>query len=147
MTGTGTSRLREQKGNKKISEITIMETIEIKVKDVAEPDQIASGTAGTGQENNELAWARRHVPPDRDMAGRKTEVIGLVVLYKRPMNAGRVQDPVNCAVKSGPEHLPEFSGDLIFSLYERQERIAERLNKKIERLDRRLTTIEERGRS
>ena len=27
-----------------------METIEIKVKDVAEPDQIASGMAGTGQE-------------------------------------------------------------------------------------------------
>ena len=55
MTGTGTSRLREQKGNKKISEITIMETIEIKVRDVAEPDQIASGMAGTGQKN--ISWS------------------------------------------------------------------------------------------
>jgi len=45
-------------------------------KDVAEPDQIASGTAGTGQENNELEWARRHVPPDPYLAERKTEIIG-----------------------------------------------------------------------
>ena len=31
-----------------------MKTIETDVKDVAEPDQIASGTAGTGQKN--IAW-------------------------------------------------------------------------------------------
>ena len=31
-----------------------METMELNMKDVAEPDQIASGTAVTGQENN--AW-------------------------------------------------------------------------------------------
>jgi len=46
-----------------------------------------------------------------------------------------------------PAQIPQVSGDLIISLYERQERIADRLNKKIERLDRRLTKIEERGRS
>jgi len=53
-----------------------MKTIETDVKDVAEPDQIASGTAGTGQENEELEWARRHVPPDPFLAVRKTEIIG-----------------------------------------------------------------------
>jgi hypothetical protein len=41
-----------------------------------EPDQIASGAAGTGQENEELEWARRHVPPDPYLAVRKTEIIG-----------------------------------------------------------------------
>jgi hypothetical protein len=45
-------------------------------QDVAEPDQVASGTAGTGQENEELEWARRHVPPDPYLAERKTEIIG-----------------------------------------------------------------------
>ncbi|WAC05318.1 MAG: hypothetical protein OS112_01430 [Methanoregula sp.] len=123
-----------------------MENNEIGNQDVAEPDQVVSGTAGTGQENEELRWMNRHVPPDHKMAGQKTEVIGLVVLYKKPVNAGRSQDPADCAVKSGQEHLPEFSGDLIFSLYERQERIAQRLNKKIERLDRRITALEGRGR-
>jgi hypothetical protein len=39
----------------KISEITIMETIERKVRDVAEPDQIASGMAGTGLKN--ISWS------------------------------------------------------------------------------------------
>jgi hypothetical protein len=45
-----------------------------------EPDQIASGAAGTGQkneeENEELEWARRHVPPDPYLPVRKTEIIG-----------------------------------------------------------------------
>jgi hypothetical protein len=45
-------------------------------KDVAEPDQIASGAAGTGQENEELEWARRHVAPDPYLPVRKTEIIG-----------------------------------------------------------------------
>ena len=45
---------REEKRDKKISEMNIMETIIENEKDVAEPDQIVSGTAGTGQENH--AW-------------------------------------------------------------------------------------------
>jgi hypothetical protein len=56
--------------------MNIMETIIENEKDVAKPDQIASGTAGTGQENEELEWARRHVPPDLFLAVRKTEIIG-----------------------------------------------------------------------
>jgi len=41
---------------------------------------------------------------------------------------------------------PESTGDLFFSLYERQDRISGRLDKKIERLERRITVLEERGR-
>jgi hypothetical protein len=63
---------------------------------VPEPDQIASGTAATGQKNN--------------------------------------------------TH-PGIHGDLAFYLYDHQDRISEWLNKKIERLDRRLTRLEERRRS
>jgi len=57
-------------------------------EDVAEPDQIASGAALTGQENEELEWARRHVPPDPFRAERKTEIIGWGI---RPRHKGRQQ--------------------------------------------------------
>ncbi len=77
----------------------------------------------------------------------KREIIGLGVLYNGPMNAGKIPDTGHSAGKYVPEDPPEGHGDLIFSLYERQERIADRLNKKIVRLNRRLTNIEERGRS
>ena len=77
----------------------------------------------------------------------KREIIGLGVLYNGPMNAGKIPDTGHSAGKYVPEDPPESAGDLIFCLYERQERIADRLNKKIARLDRRLTKIEERGRS
>ena len=46
------------------------------------------------------------------------------------------------AVKS-----PQGSGDPIFSMYDRQDRLYARLNKKIEGLEVRLAAIEERGRS
>ena len=45
-------------------------------EDVSGPDISASGTARTGQDNKELEWARRHVPPDPELAVRKTEIIG-----------------------------------------------------------------------
>lgn len=49
-----------------------------------------------------------------------------------------------------PEEKEDASpadGDLIFSLFERQERIADRINRKIARLERRLDRLEEmRGR-
>jgi hypothetical protein len=53
-----------------------MEQNTMKSQDVAEPDEMVSGTAGTGQENEELEWARRHVPPDPYLVVRKTEIIG-----------------------------------------------------------------------
>jgi hypothetical protein len=42
---------------------------------------------------------------------------------------------------------PGDYSELIFYLYDRQDRISERLNKKIANLDRRLKQIEERGHS
>jgi hypothetical protein len=42
---------------------------------------------------------------------------------------------------------PEDYGELIFYLYDRQDRITARLNKKINSLDRRLRQIEEQGQS
>ena len=41
--------------------------------------------------------------------------------------------------------MPDESyGDLIFSAYERQDRIMDRQNRKIDRLDRRITLLEKR---
>ncbi len=53
-----------------------METESTNPKDVAEPDAVVSGLAGTGQENEELEWARRYLPPNPYLAERKTEIIG-----------------------------------------------------------------------
>jgi hypothetical protein len=83
------------RGIQKISEITIMKTIIENGKDVAEPDQIASGMAGTGLKN--ITHFGKH-------------------------------------------------GNLLFYLYDRQDRISDRLNKKIGRLEQRITGLEERGR-
>ena len=41
----------------------------------------------------------------------------------------------------------ESTGYLVFTFAERQDRLYARPNKKIERLDRRVTLLEERGRS
>ena len=138
-------------------------------QDVADPDQMASGVAGTGQENrNKKEISEKLLGNDtphnnsknsdeffsssgfsgtHQNGRRNREIIGLGVLFNGPMNAGRIPDTGHSAGKYVPEDPPEGHGDLIFSLYERQERIADRLNKKIERLDHRLTKIEERGRS
>jgi hypothetical protein len=73
----------------------------------------------------------------------KREIISLGVLYNGPMNAGKIPDTTGYSGNESASDNPESPGDLIFSLYERQERIADRLNKKIQRLDRRLTKFEE----
>ena len=156
-------------------------------QDVADPNQIASGVAGTGHEyqnkngitgksegNSSQRISKNSVEffsssgslrPSQtskssdelfssskysgtfQTGNTKREIIGLGVLYNGPMNAGKIPDTGHSAGKYVPEDPPEGHGDLIFSLYERQERIADRLNKKIVRLNRRLTNIEERGRS
>lgn len=48
---------------------------------------------------------------------------------------------------NAPEKKPECAGDLILSLVERQDRISVRLNRKIDRLEHRVTALEERERS
>ena len=173
--------------NKNKGKVIDMEIELTNHQDVADPDQIASGMAGTGHEyqnkngitgksegNSSQRISKNSVEffsssgslrpsqtskssveffsssrfPGTFQTGKtKREIIGLGVLYNGPMNAGKIPDTGHSAGKYVPEDPPESAGDLIFCLYERQERIADRLNKKIARLDRRLTKIEERGRS
>ena len=48
---------------------------------------------------------------------------------------------------SSPPELIGSTGDLVFTLAERQDRIHKYLRKKIDRLDRRVKALEERVRS
>jgi len=146
-----------------------MEIESINHQDVAEPDQIASGMAGTGQENrnkkeisgkllgndtphnnsknSDEFFSSSGFPGTPQNGKRNRVIIGLGVLFNGPMNAGRIPDTSHCTGIDSAEDPPESCADRIFSCYEQQERIADRLNKKIARLDRRLTTIEERRRT
>jgi hypothetical protein len=123
----------------------------------AGPDQVASGGAGTGQENEELEWARRHVKPDPYLAERKTEIIGWGIrpVHKRgwrswqkiPREKAGAEGAGLTAPATAPTKPEKSPADMIRILAERQERIAERLNEKIQRLGRRVTELEKRGRS
>ena len=97
-----------------------MEIESINHQDVAEPDQIASGMAGTGQENrNKKEISEKPEGTSFRQGGRRNRVIiGLGVLFNGPMNAGRIPDTGHSAGKYVPEDPPEGHGDLIFSLYE-----------------------------
>ena len=154
---------------------------------MADPDQIASGMAGTGHEyqnkngitgksegNSSQRISKNSVEffsssgslrpsqtskssveffsssrfPGTFQTGKtKREIIGLGVLYNGTTNPAKIPDNPNSPGTDSCSDPPESAGDLIFCLYERQERVADRLNRKIERLGRRLTKIEERGRS
>ncbi|MCX6682385.1 MAG: hypothetical protein NTY71_05305 [Methanoregula sp.] len=48
---------------------------------------------------------------------------------------------------AGRKDVPESPGNMAFSLFDRQERIFKRLDKKIGQLDTRITALEKRGRS
>jgi hypothetical protein len=121
-------------------------------KDVAEPDQVASGMAGTGHENTKNAGllspeggpGRKSSVPDKNKRNRET--IGLGVLYNGPVNAGKIPDTAGYTGIE-PDQDTESPADLIFYLYDRQDRIAERINKKIDRLDYRLRKMEARRRA
>jgi hypothetical protein len=118
-------------------------------QDVAEPDQIAAGMAGTGQENRNTTGITGKPEENRPQKNcrKNREIIGLGVMYNGPMNAGTLPDTSHCTGKDSAEDPQERCGDRIFDCFERQERIADRLNKKIARLDRRLTKIEGRRRT
>ena len=110
-------------------------------------ETVAMAAAGTEVENAELEWGRRHMPPEPSGHPGRHEVIGLVILYKKPVGAGgQQQDYADSGEKPGSGNPAEFSGDLVFSMFERQERISGRLNNKIRRLEERLRAVEERGR-
>jgi NADH:ubiquinone oxidoreductase subunit D len=136
-----------------------METIKIKVKDVAEPDQIASGMAGTGQKNISWSVITRGLVAvdigDLDIISCTNfrwirRLQRQIARLKERKKARTAKHPVirrgGVAVRS-PQNVEDSTGDLIFTLAERQDRIQKYLQKKIERLDRRITALEERGRS
>jgi len=113
-------------------------------EDVAEPDAMASGVAGTGQEPRNCAGPAT-CGSGKTSKRRDCIVIGLGILSPRREEGISLPEipapsPATLAGKEG-------STDLIFALYERDERIAERLERKISRLEKRLDQIEEKGRS
>jgi len=57
-------------------------------REVSKRDASASGADIAGQEN-ELEWARRHVPPDPFLAERKTEIIGCGVRTRHTVRKKR----------------------------------------------------------
>jgi hypothetical protein len=134
--------------NKRTKKVIAMEIESTNHQDVAEPDLIASGMAGTGHEYQNRNGTTGKQEKNNSLRSGKTkrEIIGLGVLYNGMTNPAIIPDNTNSPGTDSCSDRSESAGDLIFYLYERQERIADRLNKKIERLDRRLTTIEERGR-
>jgi hypothetical protein len=110
-------------------------------------EQTASFAEGyAGQEMNELEWARRHVH-DRaapHLVERKTEIIGCGVPAGKKKALSLSEKAKNISIDISPELL-ENNGDLVFLLLDHMHRIAERQDKKIERLQRRLSAVEERG--
>ena len=131
-----------------------MEINKIDNQDVAEPDQIASGAAGTGQENKELKWMKRHERASAQKeqeAGRQEIKAGAPCAeHRAPRLVERVtalrgqaidhgQRPKR-SVRSGirqellayDSDIPYTAAekaqrDLVCSLIERQDRVTEKL--------------------
>jgi len=132
-----------------------MENKEIDFRDVAEPDQIASGAAGTGQENKELEWMRQHeeetsaqkelaagrqeikagTPPVEPRAPRLVERVtalrGQAIDHgqrpKRSVRSGIRRELL--AYDSDVQYaaVEKAQQDLVCSLIERQDRVTEKL--------------------
>jgi hypothetical protein len=118
-------------------------------EDVAEPDAVVSGMAGTGQEHGiktGIETGKSGKPENKSPHVTHTRVvIGLGVLYNGKIHPRTMQEAVQDPVTS-PE-VAESNGDLIFSLSGREDRIRDRIQKKIERLDQRITKSGNRRRS
>ncbi len=132
-----------------------MEIALINRQDVAEPDQTASGVAGTGQKNVRKTGIVEH-KMEGDAVKKNRIILGMGVLYNGGTSSsapGAV--PASCpgagvsrdstiAPEDPSTELCERLGDLFFSCYERQERIYDRMNRKITRLNRKLNKLEGR---
>jgi len=122
-----------------------MEVESTNLQDVAEPDQVVSGTAGTGQEHG-IETGKAGITEGKSPHVTHTRVvIGLGILYNGNIPPRTIQEAAQDPVTS-PE-VAESNGDLIFSLFDRQDRIRDRIQKKIDRLDQRITKSENRRRS
>jgi hypothetical protein len=146
---------RGQKGEQKQQKVIDMENKEINNQDVAEPDQIASGAAGTGQQNEELKWMKRlerkASAQAEGTAGRQENKAGA---HSAEPRAPRLVERVTAlrgqaidhgqrpkrSVRSGirqellayDSDIPYMAAekaqrDLVCSLIERQDRVTEKL--------------------
>ena len=122
-----------------------MEVEAIEIQDVAEPDQVVSGAAGTGQKHGIETGKSGKTEEKSPHATHERVVIGLGVLYNGKIPPCTIQAAAQDPVTS-PE-VVESNGDLVFSLFEREDRIRDRIQKKIDRLDQRITKLEDRRRS
>ncbi|PKL68217.1 MAG: hypothetical protein CVV30_09820 [Methanomicrobiales archaeon HGW-Methanomicrobiales-1] len=130
-------------------------------QDVADPDQSASGVAGTGLKNERKTGIVEHgmmgnAAPQEKTAKKNRIVLGMGVLYNGRTTLVAPGTVPACSPGAGvarnnntapaaPEPDPaEPSVNLIFSSFERYERTYDRLNRKIHRLDRRLNKLEDR---
>jgi hypothetical protein len=139
-------------------------------QDVAEPDQIASGMAGTGQEKNELAWMKKHAAgsptvaerttgTDNDMpcnpaivrsspklVERKTALRGQAIdpppRPKRPARSRTEKDLLAYDSDIPYAAVEKANRDLVCSLIERQDRVSEGLLLLINDLQYRVDDIE-----
>ena len=128
-------------GEKKVQQVIEMEVESTNHEDVAEPGQVVSGTAGTGQEHGRQTGKTEGKSPH---VTHERVVIGLGVLYNGKI-LPQFRAPVHGPVAT--REVEESTGDLVFSLFDRDDRIRDRLEKKIARLDRRITKLEDRRRS
>jgi len=128
-----------------------MEISAMQGEEVAAPGGMASGAAGTGQEHGMKAAP---VTAGSCTHKRGRVVIGLGVLA--PDRGGGqmpgTEDPgagedVSAGAGNPGAASDRMDPDPAFVVYERDERIEERLNRKISRFEKRLEKIEERGRS
>jgi len=122
-----------------------MEISAMQGEEVAMPDGVVSGTAGTGQEHKNQAAPVTAGSCTKPGGRRGRIVIGLGVLA--PERPGGQVPGEEAPAPETPGDPGRVDADLAFALYERDERIAERLGQKIVRLEKRLAKLEERGRS
>ncbi len=123
-------------------------------REVSQRDQNPSCTPeGAGRENDELAWAQRHIPEepvslDRNarprLVRRKTEMIGCGVPAGKKRTSALREKAGHLSIDLPPEVL-ENNGEIVFLLLDQMHRIAERQDKKIDGISRRLSALEERG--
>jgi len=94
-------------------------------------------------ENEELQWARRHVPEEWNgprLVFRKTE------LYDRPPGSRAYQAATAPATGCDDSGAKELAGR-IAALHDRLEAAEDRIDRAIDRLDRRLLALECQGES
>lgn len=124
-------------------------------EEVAAPGGVVSGAAGTGQEHGIAAAPVTAGSCTKTKGRRGRVVIGLGVLAPDGGGGGKMpkeKEPEEEPVPAAGAGKPGTAGgrvdpDLAFTLFERDERIEERLEQKIARLEKRLDRIVERGRS